>query len=369
MKILILTNKDSGLYRFREELIEELLVPGSYIEGRNSEPCEVFISIPRGEYSCKFEEMGATVIDTALDRRGKNLIHELKLLKNYKKIIKQVHPDFVLTYTIKPNIYGAIASRKCKVPCIANITGLGTAVESKGLMQKICVLLYKFAFKNISKVFFQNTENMQFFINNKIALGKHDLLPGSGVNLDNYSPKPYPNSQDIHFAFIARIMKEKGIEEYLEMAKTIKLKYPNTVFHVCGYCEQDYEERLSKLHDEGIIKYNGMIKDVHGFLENVHCVILPSYHEGMSNVLLESAASARPIITSDCAGCREAVDEGVNGYLVKVKDTNGLINTVEKFILLSYEDKSKMGLLGREKVEREFDRQIVVNRYLDTLKA
>ena len=358
-KILILANNDLGLYNFRRELIERLIG-----EGHN-----VIISLPHGDKVDDLVALGCVFCKTDIDRHGTNPIKELKLISKYKKLIKEVHPDFVLTYTIKPNIYGAIASRKCKVPCIANITGLGTAVESKGLMQKICVLLYKFAFKNISKVFFQNTENMQFFINNKIALGKHDLLPGSGVNLDNYSPKPYPNSQDIHFAFIARIMKEKGIEEYLEMAKTIKLKYSNTVFHVCGYCEQDYEERLSKLHDEGIIKYNGLIKDVHGFLENVHCVILPSYHEGMSNVLLESAASARPLITSDCAGCREAVDDGVNGYLVKVKDTNGLINAVEKFISLSYEDKSKMGLLGREKVEREFDRQIVVNKYLDTLKA
>ena len=369
MRVLILTNKDSGLYNFRKELINELLVPGSYLNERVDKPCEVYISMPKGDYTPEFEKMGCKVIDTPLNRRGKNPLHELKLLGTYKKIIKRVKPDVVLTYTIKPNIYGAIASRKFKVPCIANITGLGTAVEGKGLMQKICVFLYKFAFKKVKKVFFQNTENMQFFIDNKIALSKHQLIPGSGVNLQNFIPHKYPTTNVIEFAFISRIMKEKGIEEYLETAKTIKSKYPNTIFHICGYCEQDYEEELKKLHNENVINYHGLIKDVHGFLQNVHATVLPSYHEGMSNVLLESSASARPIITSDCAGCREAVDEGVNGYLVKVKDANGLINAVEKFILLSNDERAKMGLLGREKVEREFDRKIVVKKYIDAINS
>ncbi len=358
-KILILANNDLGLYNFRRELIEKLISDGH----------KVIISLPYGDRVGDLVELGCVFREMSIDRHGTNPIKELKLISKYKKLIKEEKPDFVFTYTIKPNIYGAIACRKYKVPCIVNITGLGNAVEKKGLMQKVCVILYKYALKKVKKVFFQNAENMQFFIDNKIVVNKHDLLPGSGVNLQRFTVKPYPTNTDISFAFIARIMKEKGIEEYLETAKTIKGKYPNTVFHICGYCEQDYEEELKNLHSENVVNYHGLIKDVHGFLENVHCVVLPSYHEGMSNTLLESSASARPIITSDCAGCREAVDEGVNGYLVKVKDTNGLINAVEKFILLSNDERAKMGLLGREKVEREFDRKIVVNKYLDEINS
>ena len=356
-KVLFLVNYDLGLYNFRRELVERLLSDGN----------KVIISSPYGDRIEDFIKMGCEYREITLNRRGMNPISEIKLLRAYNKLLKEVKPDIVFTYTIKPNIYGAIACRKYKIPCVCNITGLGTAIENKGLAQKICVFLYKFALKKAKKVFFQNNENREFFVKHNIAVDKHDLLPGSGVNLNRFTPLEYPSKEKIEFAFISRIMRDKGIDHYLDTAKYIKGKYENAVFHVCGFCEQDYEDKLKQLHDEGIIVYHGMVKDVKAFLTNIHCVIHPSYHEGLSNVLLESASCARPIITTNCAGCKEVVDDGENGYLVNVRDTEDLTQKTEKFISLPYEDKVNMGKLGRVKVEREFDRQIVVEKYVETL--
>ena len=206
---------------------------------------------------------------------------------------------------------------------------------------------------------------MQFFADNNIAVDKHELLPGSGVNLQRYTVLAYPENNTVEFAFISRIMKEKGIDQYLETAEYIKRKYPNTVFHVCGFCEDSYEDKLKLLNEKGIIVYHGMVRDVKEFLKNVHCTIHPTYYpEGISNVLLESSACARPIITTNRSGCREVIDDGVNGYIVREKDSSDLIEKVEKFLSLTFEQKREMGMRGREKVEREFDRNIVVDRYM-----
>ena len=358
MKILILANSDGGLYNFRKELVQTLLNVGH----------EVIISVPMGDRVDYFIEMGCTYKEIELERHGTNPIKELKLLSKYKKLIKEVRPDIVFTYTIKPNIYGAMACKKYKVPCVANITGLGTAVENKGLSQLITVALYKLAFRKIKKVFFQNKENMSFFQREKIALGKHELLPGSGVNLNHFEPLDYPTSDKIEFLFISRIMKQKGIEQYLEAAKFIKQKYPNTVFNVCGGCEQDYQAKLNQLTEEGTIIYHGRIKDVKGFMKNISCTVHPTYYpEGMSNVLLESCACARPVITTNRAGCREIVDDGVNGYIVRAKDSSDVIEKIEKFLSLTFEQRREMGLAGRKKVEEQFDRQIVIDKYLGEL--
>ena len=221
----------------------------------------------------------------------------------------------------------------------------------------------------MQKVFFQNTENQQFFIDHKIALGKHGLLPGSGVNLERFTLKEYPNGDTIRFAFISRIMKEKGIDQYLEAAEAIKEKYPNTEFHICGFCETEYEGKLNEFNDNGTVIYHGMLRDVAGFLDDIHCVVHPTYYpEGLSNVLLEASASGRPIITTDRSGCREVIEDGVNGYMIPQKDSKALIEAIDKFMQLDYESKKAMGIAGRKKVEKEFDRQIVVNKYLGELK-
>ena len=357
-RVLFLVNHEVVIYNFRLELVERLLEEGY----------EVLISSPYGERIRELKELGCTSIHTAVNRHGVSIIQDLKLLLHYRKLLKQYSPGVVLTYTIKPNIYGGIACRLRKVPYIANITGLGTAVEKAGFLQSFTIFLYKHALKDAQKVFFQNNENQVFFERNRIALGRQALLPGSGVNLTKFQPLEYPPENIIEFVFISRIMKEKGIDQYLEMAKTIKTNYPNTRFHICGFCEEAYEEILQKMQDDDIIQYHGMMKDVRDILRTTHCTVHPSYYpEGLSNVLLESCACARPIITTDRSGCREVVDQGKNGFLVNTRDADDFIDKVEAFIALPYNKKKQMGIAGREKVEREFDREIVVDAYIKNI--
>lgn len=359
MKILILANNDVGLYKFRLELIEELL-----------KQHELVICLPNGGFVQKLEAMGCRFIPCDFDRHGTNPLKELQLRYFYQKIIKKERPDMVFTYTIKPNIYGGMACASLNVPYVANITGMGTAVETPGLMQKVTLILYKFGLRKARKVFFQNTENQEFILSKGVVKGPHDLLPGSGVNLNRYSVSDYPKSETVDFVFIARVMKEKGADQYFEAAKYIKQKYPHTRFHVCGACEQNYEEMLKSLQDEGVIIYHGLVDDIAAVHKISSCTIHPTYYpEGMSNVLLESCACGRPIITTDRSGCREIVDDGVNGFVVKQKDSQDLIAKIEKFLSLSWEERKAMGLAGREKVEQQFNRQIVLAKYFGELNV
>ena len=358
-RVLFLVNHEVVIYNFRLELVVRLLQEGY----------DVLISSPYGERIRELEELGCTSIHTTMDRHGVSILQDLKLLLHYRKILKQYSPSVVLTYTIKPNIYGGIACRMQKIPYIANITGLGTAVEKAGFLQSFTSFLYKHALKNAQKVFFQNKENQAFFEKKRIALGKHGLLPGSGVNLTKFQPLEYPPDDTIEFVFISRIMKEKGIDHYLEMAKVIKAKYPNTHFHICGFCEESYEGILNKLQEEGIIQYHGMVKDVREIHKKTHCTVLPSYHEGMANVLLEAAACGRPVLASDIPGCKESFENGVSGFGFESRSTISLIQAIEQFITLPYEQKVTMGISGRKKVEEEFDRQIVVKAYIKEIAS
>ncbi len=356
-KILILANNDIGLYKFRKELIEELLKDN-----------QVFISLPNGEFVKELVNLGCVFIETNISRRGTNPITDLSLMFEYKKILYRVKPDVVLSYTIKPNVYGGMVCRFTKTPYIANITGLGTAVENGGVLQSITILLYKMALKNASCVFFQNRENAEFINSKGIIKGRQRIIPGSGVNLDYYEVLDYPADDTINFLFISRVMKQKGIDQYLDAAEYIRKKHTNTQFHILGFCEESYEEKLKTLHDDGIIQYHGMQSDVRKFQQISHCTIHPTYYpEGMSNVLLESAACGKPIITTNRSGCREIVDDGVNGYVVEQRNSQDLIEKVKKFLALTAEEKRQMGLAGRAKVEREFDRQIVIYEYKDEI--
>ncbi len=353
MRVLILANNDIGLYKFRKEVIEELLKEN-----------EVFLCLPDGEFISKLKEMGCKFISCEFNRHGMNPVKELQLIGFYKKVVKQCKPDIVFTYTIKPNVYGGMVCARKGIPYVANITGLGTAVENAGLMQKITVTLYKIGLRKAQKVFFQNKENQEFMLKHKVVKGAYDLLPGSGVNLKQYQVLEYPNGDTIDFVFIARVMKEKGIDQYLEAAEYIRKKYPNTRFHICGFCEQDYEERLQKLQEKGIIIYHGLVKNIAEIHAISQCTIHPTYYpEGLSNVLLESAACGRPIITTDRAGCREVIEDGVNGFIVKQQDSQDLVVKIEQFLKLSIDVRRKMGLAGRKKVERQFNRIIVVEKY------
>lgn len=354
MKILILANNDVGLYKFRKELIEALL-----------KEHEVHISLPYGEFVDDMVELGCIYHNVEFDRHGTNPIKELGQISYYKKLLKSIKPNVVLTYTIKPNIYGGMACAAVKVPYFCNITGLGTAIENLGIMQKISLTLYRLGLKKARKVFFQNQQNLDFMLKHKVVKSNYHLLPGSGVNLNNFTLMDYPNEQtNINFLFIGRVMKDKGIDEFLSMAKQIKSKYQCTSFDIIGMIDGDYEDTINTAVSEGYINYHGLQSDVKPFVQKSHCVVLPSYHEGMANVLLEAAASGRPVIATDIAGCRETFDDGVSGFSCEPKSAESLIGAVEKFITIPYEQKKEMGIAGRKKVEQQFDRQIVINAYL-----
>ncbi len=358
-KVLFLVNHDVVIYNFRLEIVERLIKEGY----------EVHISSPYGERIDDLVKLGSFFHEINIDRHGMNPVKELQLLIEYKKLMKKLRPNICLGFTIKPNIYGAIAARKYRIPFVANITGLGTAVENPGLSQRISILLYRYAFKSVQRVFFQNEDNKQFFDNYGLAKGIGLVIPGSGVNLERYPYQEYPNEETVRFAFVSRIMKEKGIEQYLEAARKIRKTHKNTEFHVCGFCEKEYVGRLQEENEKGIVKYHGMIKNTSEFIGKMSCIIHPTYYpEGMSNVLLEACASGRPIITTDRSGCREIVDDTVNGYMVKCKNSEMLVEAIEKFLTLSWDEKRKMGLEARRKVEKEFDRQIVVEKYMDEVR-
>lgn len=358
--ILILTNNIGGLNSFRKEVVKAICDEGYsvYISGPDNTPKANF-----------FREIGCEIIVTDFNRRGVNPLTDFKLMMRYRKLMKRLNPVAVLTYTIKPNIYGGMAARLCHVPQLANVTGLGDAVENGGWMQKLTVTLYKIGLGKACRVFFQNESNRSFGIRMGIADESSILLPGSGVNLQHHAYQEYPEDDGhIRFLYFGRLLRDKGIEELLEVAKVIKNKYPIVEFHIVGDCYDSYQKIVDDLVSNGVIFYYGSKLDVRPYIGSSHCIIMPSYHEGMSNVNLESAANGRPVITTNVPGCKEAVDDGRTGYLVEARNTNSLIDAVERFIALPYGQKKMMGQEGRKKVEREFDRQIVIDAYLKEIK-
>lgn len=357
-KILILANNDVGLYNFRKELLEKLL----------GEKYEIYISLPYGERVEKLKKLGCKFIDTPIDRRGINPIKDLKLMFNYFKILRDIKPNVVLTYTIKPNIYGSIACKFKKISYIVNITGVGTAIESGNLLSEILLKSYKFALKKAKCIFFQNDANKELFERKKIIHNNARRIPGSGVNIVENAYVDYPNNKVIKFLFVGRVMQTKGIEEFLEAAKIIKERYKNTEFIILGgYDEEKYKEKVEEYARKDIVKYEGFQSDVRKYIIESNCLILPSYFEGMANVLLEAASTGRPIIASNIFGCKEAIDDGKNGYIVEVKSVDSLAEKIEKFLNLSYEEQREMGLKGRKKMEKEFDRNIVINAYMEEI--
>lgn len=361
MTILVLTNNFGGLYSFRKEVMKAFVDEGHH----------VVISAPLDEKKAYFVEIGCKVIDTQFNRKGMNPLKDLGLLMRYVQLLKRVKPDMVLSYTIKPNLYGGMACQLCGVPQIANITGLGSAVEKPGWLQRLTILLYKIGLRKTHTVFFQNRANMEFCEEHGMVKSGVKLIPGSGVNLQHHALQEYPlQSEPLRFIFISRLLREKGIEEYLTAAHEIKAKYPNTEFHILGVCEEDYAERLEKLQKDGIVIYHGSQSDVRPFIGQSCCMVHPSFYaEGMSNVLLESCAAGRPVITTDRPGCGEIVEDSINGLIVKQRDAYDVARKIEKFIHLPYEQKREMGLAARKKVECEFDRNIVVKAYLDCINS
>lgn len=362
-KVVLLANDTTYVYNLRLALIMELI----------KEHYEVHIISEILSFEKELKEIGCKLINIDVGRHGTNPFSDINLMRNYKKCLKVINPDFVLSYNIKPNIYGGMACKKLKTKFMPNITGLGTALEYPGLMQKITILLNKIGLKRANVVFFQNSENLDFFKKNKILSKdtKMVLLPGSGVDLDKHTLLEYPKDNITKFLFIARIMKDKGIDIYLDTAKYIKEKYPNTEFHICGYCDDDkYKSIIKEYEEKNIVIYHGEQKNMLPFFKEANCIVHPSYYpEGMSNVLLEAAAHGRPIICTNRSGCRETVDDKKTGFIVPIKNTEEVIKAVESFINMNYKARRQMGLNGRKKIEIEFDRSIVVEKYIKEIKS
>ena len=358
MRVLILANSDKGLYNFRKELVERLI----------KEKHEIIISVPKGQRTDDLIKMGCIHIDTKLESRGTNPVKDLWLIRHYRKLLKEFKPDVVLTYTIKPNVYGGMVCSACRIPYIANVTGLGTTIENGGILSKISMGLYKIGLKNANCVFFQNSENQKKFIEKKVISGKSKLIPGSGVNLDMYCYETYPSEDtDIRFLFVGRIMRDKGIEELLAAINEIHQNHKNVILDIVGFCDENYEESLSEAEKSGAIKNHGIQSDVRPYYKMCHCTVLPSYHEGLANVMLESSASGRPVITTRVPGCKETFDEGTTGFGCEARDKNSLRDALDKFLSLSWADRMEMGVAARKKMEREFDRKIVIREYLSEI--
>ena len=358
MKILILANDAVGLYQFRKELIEELLKENT-----------VLISLPYGERVEKLKRMGCLFIQMPFERRSVNPFNDLRLLKGYFSLIKKQKPDLIITYTIKPNIYGGLVCRLRKIQYAVNITGLGTAFQKQGMLRRFVILMYKVSLKKAKVVFFENIENCRIFINEGIICEKQVcLLNGAGVNLKQYNLVEYPKNDAVtRFLFIGRVMKEKGIDELFDAMRLLQEEGIKCTLDVLGGCEEDYEERIRKYEGEGWLHYYGYQKDVRPFILNCHCFVLPSWHEGMANTNLESAAMGRPVITSDIHGCKEAVKNGISGYLIEKRNSNDLSIMMKKFVELSYNERKKMGMEGRIYMEEHFDKIDVVKKTINKL--
>jgi galacturonosyltransferase len=353
-KILILVNDVTTVLQFRCELVRALI----------SEGHEVTVSVPKSDRIPEIEALGAKVVETEVARHGKNPLQDLKLLRSYKRLLKELKPDVVLTFTIKPNVYGGMACGSLKIPCVANVTGLGV-VGDGGIMQKLMLWLYKNGLKKSKCVFFQNQANESFFRAKKVVFGKTELLPGSGVNTEKFSFVDYPEEKITNIVFVGRIITDKGVFELAEAARRL-LNNRDLKFTVVGDVEYGSQNPFTDLTN---VECVGFHKDVRPYLKEAHAIVLPSYHEGMANVLLEAAASGRVILASDIPGCRETFDEGVTGFGFKVKDADSLTAVIEKFVALSYQQKRAMGEAGRKKVEREFDRKIVIEKYLNQINS
>lgn len=357
-KILFLANHFITLFSFRKELIEKLLEDGH----------EVYLSIPEDD-DHYFENLGCHIILTEINRRGVNPKNDLKLIAFYKKIIPQINPDIIFSYTIKPNIYGCLISGK-KYKQICNITGTGGTFLEENMLAKMCKVLYRCSVRRCYKVFFQNAGDRDYFIKNNLVYNNYEMLPGSGCNLEEHPYQIMPDDEVTRFIFIGRVMKLKGIDEYLAAARIIKKKYPNTEFLIAGWNEEDeYKKIVEDYQNRNLVNYIGFRNDLGEWIQKCHCAVLPSHGgEGVPNALLESAASGRACIGSKINGTMDVIEDGKTGYLFETGNAQSLADQIEKFLALSLKEKTAMGKAGREKIEREFDRQIVIRKYCDEVE-
>lgn len=357
MKIIVAGNEPGGMYRFRIDLIRELLKENS-----------VTVLVPDGEFVKEMQQEGCGFCDTPIDRRGVDPRKDLKLMRLYRKILENEKPDYVITYTIKPNIYCGLVCKRMKIPYAANITGLGTTFQNDNAVKRLVTRLYKTALKKARVVFFENSENKEIFVREQIIPEeKTFVLNGAGVNTQHYAYSDYPYSSGTRFLFIGRIMAEKGFDELVTAMKMLVADGYNVCLDVVGFCEEVYEEKLSECQKEGWMFFHGRQQDVRPFIENAHCFVLPSWHEGMANTNLECASMGRPVITSDIHGCKEAIEDGVTGFLCEKQNAEDLYVKMKRFLSLSFEDRKAMGLAGRKRMEAMFDKSKVVQATISRL--
>lgn len=369
-KIVICLNTSWNIYNFRLNLARVLKSTGY----------EVVLIAPYDAYSEKLKDE-FVYHDIYMNNKGTNPKEDIKTLIGFYKLYKKLKPDVVLNYTIKPNIYGNIACGLLGIKTINNISGLGTVFIKESLVTKVVKWLYKYSLGKSSKVFFQNSDDRDLFVENSLVeFDKCDLLPGSGIDTSKFVPVEYKKEDDtFRFLLIARMLWDKGVGEYVEAARIIKnLKfkienYKNVEFQLLGSLNAANNTTISKEQmniwvDEGLVNYLGVTDDVKEFIKKADCVVLPSYREGTPRTLLESTSMAKPIVTTNVAGCKEVVDDSINGFLCEVKNAKDLALKMIKMINLTSDERVVMGKAGREKMIREFDESIVINKYLETIK-
>ena len=364
-KIAVIENGLFSTYTMREGLMQRLLKEGY----------DVTILTHTNSFVSQVEKTGLHVMNI-----GSGNLNPWKVLKyifNLYSALKKIQPDVCLTFSIRPAIWGNFITRDLNIPTITNITGVGPLFTSKNLAYRIARSIYRHALQKTRKVFFQNFDDMNLFLQKKFVRKEiAERVPGSGVDYQKFSPitNAKTDEENFIFLFIGRLIKDKGIFEFVEAARVIRKKFPNIIFNVIGpFWHQNLKSNTITKSDlqnwivEGIIDYQGEKKDIRKFIAEADCIVLPSYREGTSNILLEAASMEKPIITTNTTGCKETVEDEVTGFLCKVKDAEDLADKMEKMYLLSEEDRKTMGRKGRQKIIKEFDKQIVINAYLKAI--
>jgi glycosyltransferase involved in cell wall biosynthesis len=370
MKILLISNTSRSLYNFRSGLMDALKENGFRVA-----LCASF-----DEYTPKLQKKGFRIIPVKLDRKGKNPLKDMMLIASFYRILNREKPDLALHFSIKPNIYGAIAARLAGVKCINTVTGLGYVFIEESLLLKFVKILYKISFRFPENIFFQNNHDLNFFMNkNIINKNKAILVSGSGVNVKYFHPdfcKGFKRkNKNFVFLFVGRLLWDKGINQFVKASEIVRKKYPQTEFCLLGRIDKGNpnavpEKVIRDWEKEKLIKYLGTTYDVRSFICQSDAVVLPSfYREGLPRSLLEGMAMAKPIITTDFPGCREVVEDGKNGFLVCPKDHDALARAMVQLIELSFKEREKLGSFGREKAVKEFDENNIINSYLEAITA
>lgn len=362
--IVICSNYAWTIFNFRLPLLKKL----------RSQGYKIIVITQFDGYEENISEQVDEIYPLFISRKGINPLIDFITILNFLRIINRLKPDCILTFSIKPVIYGSLACRVLKVPCIAMITGLGTGFLLNNWITSIIKRLYRVALRNVEVVFFQNEDDKEIFLESRLVkLSQCRMIPGSGVDIERFSYQEVPKKKIAVFILIARMLADKGIFEFVEAAKIVKQYYPHTEFQLLGPLGVQNRTAVSNFQmqtweDQGLIKYLGETDDVASFIKNSTCVVLPSYREGTSRVLLEAAAMGRPIITTNVPGCREIVDHEVNGLLCIPRNAEDLATKMQEMLSLSDSQREHMGILGRKKIENQYNQNIVFELYLNAIE-